>query len=304
MTNENDEMKMAIMDVTPAMAERWLKRNAADNRPIVWPRVEGYASDMREGNWALNHQGICFNGKGELVDGQHRLHAVLSAQTTVRMLVFTNQAAKYTDPVDRGRPRAIGTILHLRTSHVAALGVLRLFEIGVIVAGKTAGSVADTEASLEHHRVWLDRVCANGGAGLTGGIIGGLIWAYPLSPALADRFLNQVATGEMLKAGDPAYQLRKWREAHSRASAMETALATCNAIRYAFGGSTMAGIFVGESGYRALTTQRRAKGVPFTPSASIVKTLVMKDSRINGTRSTEPEQELWSPALDDPKLGQ
>lgn len=79
-------MHAQVMTISPALAEEWLKKNTF-NRKVSLQSVIKYASDMVSGKWTLNHQGIAFDDKGVLVDGQHRLHAIISAGVSVDMMV-------------------------------------------------------------------------------------------------------------------------------------------------------------------------------------------------------------------------
>jgi hypothetical protein len=75
------------IEVTPELAARWLKNNFR-NRSVREDVVSAYARDMANGRWVYTHQGIAFNDRDELIDGQHRLHAViLSGLAAVRMMV-------------------------------------------------------------------------------------------------------------------------------------------------------------------------------------------------------------------------
>lgn len=69
-------MQSRWMDVTPAMAEMWLQHNF-NNRPVSLDTVRAYAREMKRGKWLPNHQGIAFNDRDELNDGQHRLMAIV-----------------------------------------------------------------------------------------------------------------------------------------------------------------------------------------------------------------------------------
>ena len=79
-------MHSQVMKITPALAESWLMSNTF-NRTISASVVNKYANDMKSGNWHLNHQGIAFDNNNVLVDGQHRLTAVVKSGVTVDMLV-------------------------------------------------------------------------------------------------------------------------------------------------------------------------------------------------------------------------
>lgn len=79
------------MNVTPIQATKWLEGNV-HNRNVRDSVVSRYARDMKAGAWRLTHQGIAFD-KSEpdpgktLVDGQHRLFAIVEADVPVRLLV-------------------------------------------------------------------------------------------------------------------------------------------------------------------------------------------------------------------------
>jgi hypothetical protein len=79
------------MTVTPQQATKWLEGNV-HNRNVRDSVVSRYARDMKAGAWRLTHQGIAFDRAEErpdkvLVDGQHRLFAILESDTAVRMMV-------------------------------------------------------------------------------------------------------------------------------------------------------------------------------------------------------------------------
>lgn len=60
------------------------------NRPMQNKRVNQYAADMLAGRWILTHQGIAFDCEGNLIDGQHRLQAVVRSGKAVYMVVAYN----------------------------------------------------------------------------------------------------------------------------------------------------------------------------------------------------------------------
>lgn len=72
--------------VTPELATKWLEGNT-DNRPISDTRVTRYATDMAAGQWLLTHQAIAFTDSGRILDGQHRLWAIIQAGTPVTLMV-------------------------------------------------------------------------------------------------------------------------------------------------------------------------------------------------------------------------
>lgn len=113
-------VKSRWRDVTPAMAEDWLRNNFR-NRPVSQDVVAAYARDMVNGVWIPTHQGIAFNARDELIDGQHRLLAIVKAGKTIRMMVTYNlpceiEGSEMTtmDAVDRGRTRSVADQLKIQ----------------------------------------------------------------------------------------------------------------------------------------------------------------------------------------------
>ena len=126
------------MDVTPAMAASWLKNNFR-NRPVAEDVVTAYARDMINGVWQPTHQGIAFNDRDELIDGQHRLMAVVKADRTIRMMVtfglpskIEGSAMTTMDCVDRGRTRTVAD--QLKIQHGLRDGT-QITQVGSALAG-------------------------------------------------------------------------------------------------------------------------------------------------------------------------
>ena len=105
-------METKVITITPDMARDMLTRNMKHNRPALKNTVHGYARLMKNGNWNLTHQGIAFDEDGELIDGQHRLHAIIEANIPVRMNVTYNvhHAPGEVFTIDMGRKRTYANV--------------------------------------------------------------------------------------------------------------------------------------------------------------------------------------------------
>jgi len=79
-------MKTETVNMTPAMARIVLLGNKG-NRPIRANVVEYLVREIINGNWKLTHQGIAISSFGNVLDGQHRLHAIVKSGVTVKILV-------------------------------------------------------------------------------------------------------------------------------------------------------------------------------------------------------------------------
>jgi hypothetical protein len=94
-------MELHEITITPDMAEKMLQYNIC-NRPLSKSIVTNYSNMMKKGEWYFSHQAIAFseddNSKLILVDGQHRLAAVvLSGITTKFSVIYKAIQTPYID---------------------------------------------------------------------------------------------------------------------------------------------------------------------------------------------------------------
>ena len=100
--------------VTPEEAQRWL--DAKDgNRPISNRVVLDYARQMKEGWWQDNPQCISFNTHGKLIDGQHRLSAIVLINMPIKMNIIWDAPPQSFHILDRGLPRSVSFITKVPT---------------------------------------------------------------------------------------------------------------------------------------------------------------------------------------------
>lgn len=100
-------MNFKVETITPQTAAEYLSHNAPNNRRIKRAHVEMLARDMQSGEFKTTHQGIAFDKNGMLIDGQHRLQAVLMAGVPVKMVVSRNCETTTLTSLDRGESRTL-----------------------------------------------------------------------------------------------------------------------------------------------------------------------------------------------------
>jgi hypothetical protein len=101
-----------IANVTPERAQLWLAYNRI-NRPPRPKVVDEYVRQIESGQWKRTHQGIAFTREGALLDGQHRLFAIIRTGRTLPFLVFVNEPAENYEFIDNGRARSNLDMLRL-----------------------------------------------------------------------------------------------------------------------------------------------------------------------------------------------
>ena len=101
-----------VMDISPEVAESMLSENSR-NRKIDKYRVALYATQMQEGKWRLNGEPIILSESGSLLNGQHRLSAVIASGVTIKSLVVNGIPDSDFDTIDQGKPRTNGDIFSI-----------------------------------------------------------------------------------------------------------------------------------------------------------------------------------------------
>lgn len=84
-------MELNRILVTPEMANDYLKANSG-NRNIRESVVRAYAADMKNGTWYQKDglvNPVSFSKTGRLIDGQHRLHAIIRSGVPIWCYVVT-----------------------------------------------------------------------------------------------------------------------------------------------------------------------------------------------------------------------
>lgn len=113
-------MRSRVQLITPAKAAEMLAANTT-NRPLSKPTVRGFAEAMRRGEWIVTHQGIAFDVNGVLVDGQHRLAAIIEADIPIEVTVFTEVAEATFDVLDTGKKRNAADVLAIEGEKSATM---------------------------------------------------------------------------------------------------------------------------------------------------------------------------------------
>jgi hypothetical protein len=116
----SDIPQVEIMAVTPDLAAKWLKQNS-HNRNIRKRAVTDYARDMKAGQWRLNGEAIKFAADGTLLDGQHRLMAVIEADVAIPLMVVTGLPTDTQETMDAGCKRTTADAFNLRGETNAAV---------------------------------------------------------------------------------------------------------------------------------------------------------------------------------------
>lgn len=101
-----------VMTITPEVALEMLKANTR-NRPLNKRQVVYYADQMVRGQWRLNGEPIIISNGNVLLDGQHRLAAIVKSQTTQDILVVKGVDGDTFSTIDTGKVRTKSDVFAL-----------------------------------------------------------------------------------------------------------------------------------------------------------------------------------------------
>lgn len=212
--------------ITPALARDYLERNT-NNRVLKSKHIRMLASDIVNGNWAMNGDTIRFDKNGDLLDGQHRLHAVIAAGKPIKSIVVRGLAPEVFDSIDGGARRSAADFIGMQgKSNATSLAamvrmimmnegrgkrdgiVLRKHDIVISNRDLLAALVRHPDAETAMELVTSEYKALK--AWYTLALLGFLYYhLYTVDNAYVDAFFDRCEHGEGLKRGDPVYVLRQ-----------------------------------------------------------------------------------------------
>lgn len=217
-------MQITIEEINALKAKNYLALNTA-NRRLRPNRVRSYAEQMVRGLWKETGDPIRFSTTGRLLDGQHRLAAIVAADITIKALVIRDVEDDVFPVLDSGMNRtpadALGMGREQYASHKAAASrLLYIVEAGgdprrsddlaavtrVDIAEYYAGHVIELSDAVPVGNT-MYRLFSGGNRSAWTAFA---ILARRIDPVKAEEFLEGVRLGVNLPVGDPRLALRNW----------------------------------------------------------------------------------------------
>jgi hypothetical protein len=116
-------MRLEQEEMTPKRARDLLEASLGQKqRALANGRVERIAHSIVEGQWKVTHQGIALSPEGYILDGQHRLAAIVRANIPVTMMVAYDADPDTFDVIDTGAARTAANTLQV-AGYVGANGL-------------------------------------------------------------------------------------------------------------------------------------------------------------------------------------
>ena len=112
-TEQNDEIRSSIELITPEIAQTYID-NQRTNRKIRQAHVSRLVDDMVNGRWQSMSDPIKFDDKNRLIDGQHRLSAVIKSKIPQKFIVLRGYNTGSMLLLDTGLKRKAANIGQIR----------------------------------------------------------------------------------------------------------------------------------------------------------------------------------------------
>lgn len=140
-----------VVTITPADAKAYLGGNT-NNRTINERAVARYATAMQRGEWLVGNDAICIAEDGTLLNGQHRLSAVILSGAPQQFLVRENVNKDDLKAMDQGNKR-LGSDIATLLGHKMSKGqakALRLLGTDWTFTATIATPSVDTLITLDN----------------------------------------------------------------------------------------------------------------------------------------------------------
>lgn len=213
---------LQIVTVTPEMAVQILERNEL-NRPLNDQHVHRIARQITEGKWKFNGDTIKISSDHSVVDGQHRLWAIIEAKQAVDTIIVTGIERDAFATIDTLRkPRsgsdviALAGTLKYRNMIAAALGWLIRYQRGVLQTynqpqNKVENS--DIEAAFKEHPGIVravERCMPLRGLANPGIVAFAYYVALDRNGLLAEKLVDTLIDPAGVSINDPLFRLRSY----------------------------------------------------------------------------------------------
>ena len=142
-----------FVEIPPNLAKSIMAHNNISNRNISLKNVAHLAAQIRNGSWYENPQPVVFSVCGRLLNGQHRLQAIVQADMPAKMAIVLDADPATYEVMDTGNKRSLADVSGIHRETAACIRLL------VEIGESKRTSVAEAKQYAKHIQ-WAER---NGG---------------------------------------------------------------------------------------------------------------------------------------------
>lgn len=218
-------MKASVQVITPEKAKQLLEYNSG-NRTLNKNTITRYRNDMILGRWRPNGSSISIGPDGRLLNGQHRLSALIEAEVPIEFVIVEEDTDAVFTTLDIGVNRSTGTLLGLAGIHnsnvvgAIARAILSYENAPTVIwdTGTAGGRTAVIEWVMENDSPLLQSAAHQTSdvrrqIPSIGSWYGALAYLVQAKSPSMDRWQDfhlGLGTGANLTVGDPRLALRNW----------------------------------------------------------------------------------------------
>lgn len=206
--------------MTPELATKLLENNQ-ENRPLSSLHVERLTNQIKTGRWKFNGDTVKIAATGDVLDGQHRLWAIIESSRAVETIVvygIEKDAFSTIDTLRKSRTGgdvlAIAGVKKYRGAVAGALRYLTLYQRGALDSQQTPSNKienSDIEAAYAAHPGMTRAVeqCMGLRHLVNPAVIACMYYVVSnRNPELADQMISTLRDPTKTSVKDPFFMLR------------------------------------------------------------------------------------------------
>lgn len=211
---------ISVMDVTPELAREWLGRNMG-NRPMRPGNLKKLTAALKTGNWRMTGDPIRFSATGKLIDGQHRLSAIVETGIAAQCVLMSGLDDSIFDVIDSGAARSKSDVLFIEyglpaeTAKLLAscAGIAHQYEEGVFSFRANVSKESLIEFVRAHQALIQSAIFVQANMPRESPAPKSIAatfhyYAHPLDAAACERFIERFMVGAVNGAADNLLHLR------------------------------------------------------------------------------------------------
>lgn len=223
------DIVISVVDMTPALALHLVRRHNQRNRKMRPSRRNSYARDMAAGDWMFNGDSIRVDEEGTIIDGQHRLEAIVESGITQPMLFVEYLPIEVQVTIDIGAMRTMADQLAFKNypnpTMLAAIA-RRLCQVkqpfGVVYGGSNTPTRAEMRKFVAANTALVERavnVALRAHAAklpAAPSVVGSAYFLAAENDKLAADmfFVDKLIDNSGMEVGEPAHTLQRRLQKH------------------------------------------------------------------------------------------
>lgn len=218
-----EDFSVRVVIMTPALAKNILEIRNVSNRKVTPTNVRLIGKAMVEDKWDFNGDSIRFDENGNMIDGQHRLLAIINTGVSVPMVIMTGIKKDAFDTIDIGTKRSASDIFSINKIKNEVLTASVVKFIYAFKNGKYSAN-RNTVRNLQNHEImdyynslpnieesisFASKLKTKGQKLLAPSVLGGMHYLLSeVDPEMATEFMQQLYVGSNLSENSPIIPLR------------------------------------------------------------------------------------------------